>query len=189
MLQYKTTNIASLWGTWLWLWCLHRNDALQKHPYNAHLIVIILTIWFYFYQILIVFSKLTFLSEVVHDNAKRLTLFTGFIKSNLQTRQQLWMFQPNDSWLWTVTDGSSQISYQWKMILLFVESYKGFLSLYVIFSRYFGVWFQVEHLFSRLWKFNRCSMSPTLDVFRCLLVTNLAALSWTISSWSNLPLL
>ena len=37
-------------------------------------------------------------------------------------------------------------------------------------------------LSSKLHQFNCCNISPALDVFRCLLVMNLAALRWIISS-------
>jgi len=35
---------------------------------------------------------------------------------------------------------------------------------------------------SRLRQFMCCDMSPTLDVFQCLLATNMTALHWAISS-------
>jgi hypothetical protein len=46
------------------------------------------------------------------------------------------------------------------------------------------------HLFSRLHQLKGCNMSPTIDAFRCLLVTNLqCSPALNISLWSNSSLL
>jgi hypothetical protein len=55
----------------------------------------------------------------------------------------------------------------------------------------FYTYWQVEYLYmsSRLHQFKCGNIPPTLDVFRCLMVTNLAVLHWTISNWFISPFL
>ena len=67
--------------------------------------------------------------------------------------------------------------YDWEC--MFLECLRGVYWLQPCHGKFYTSW-QGVHL-SRLCHFRCCSMSPTLDVLRCLLVTYLAALRWTIS--------
>jgi hypothetical protein len=70
----------------------------------------------------------------------------------------------------------------WLKSLCFSNTYIFVVILYIMTSP------ASLRLSSRLHQFKCCNMSSTLDVFRCLLLTNLAAVRWTISSWSISPL-
>ena len=83
---------------------------------------------------------------------------------------------------WVLQGGISIILYQLCLSLLIISIFS-FTIWYIMISR------ASLCLSSRLCQFRRCKMSPTLDVFRSLLVTKLADRCWTISGWSISPLL